>query len=205
MPAPKVSANRRGLCTLLCSIIFLIRMTLANPVHFPWQSWGINCEGSSQCPRYDGLNGNTDLLTLQDYTDELNSHPSWFYNTGSHIACVNSTAAPANESLPLFTFRGYICIFAQPEPDAFFGIVGEQNKVKGGGVDAMTIVRKVADLVAHGCRRCGSIPLRDDNDISDGQLTSNFVSDAPCVNRLCDPDRNDWKPEAEVDNGQGFR
>ncbi|SPJ72614.1 related to KP4 killer toxin [Fusarium torulosum] len=35
-------------------------------------------------------------------------------------------------------------------------------------------------LLDHGCKKCGSVPTQDGNNVDDGQLTVNFVSEPSC-------------------------
>ncbi|KAJ7045077.1 killer toxin [Mycena alexandri] len=41
------------------------------------------------------------------------------------------------------------------------------------------------DITEHGCKVCGSAPTKPGNNVADGQLTFNFVSEAACREGLC--------------------
>ncbi|KAJ7757578.1 killer toxin [Mycena metata] len=47
-------------------------------------------------------------------------------------------------------------------------------------------IRGVAhDITEHGCKVCGSVPTKPGNNVADGQLTFNYVSEAGCREGLC--------------------
>ncbi|KAJ7157202.1 Kp4-domain-containing protein [Mycena filopes] len=47
-------------------------------------------------------------------------------------------------------------------------------------------IRGVAhDIVEHGCKVCGSAPTKAGNNVAEGQLTFNFVSETGCREGLC--------------------
>lgn len=147
-------------------------LTLLSYVHIT-RGLGINCRGSSQCSGLFQTTGTTDLLYYFDQSLWYGSDSSLpngpindqaVYHSGEHIMCAR------NSHLGI----GSICLFLQ----------GNTPLV---GIPGYVIKNKVADLVAHGCRVCGSVPIGPDNDPSTlGILTSNYVRDKSCQG-LCSP------------------
>ena len=118
---------------------------------------GINCRGNPSCNLYSH-SGIATTEWLRDVIVGLNGYSgideSRYYNDGEHIACAGSSLGAA------------ICAFMQ----------------KSQGARGATIKLAAQDLVNHGCGTCGSAPLdRNNNDISLGELTFNYVMD-PCGN-----------------------
>lgn len=56
-----------------------------------------------------------------------------------------------------------------------------QNGASGTAQDAYD---QLQGLLDHGCTVCGSIPTNDGNNVDDGELTVNYVSD-PCCEGQC--------------------
>lgn len=98
--------------------------------------------------------------TLGDLiADAYQIDPNRWYNNGEHIACSDNRGG------------GGLC--------AFF-----QNTLGGPGSSVLTLLQ---DLQAHGCNKCGSIPVnfpQGDNSENHGELTVNFVVSAGCTG-LC--------------------
>ncbi|KAJ7292709.1 killer toxin Kp4/SMK [Mycena rebaudengoi] len=66
--------------------------------------------------------------------------------------------------------QGDICAFLQTEKRP---LSGEE-------------IRNVAhSIVDHGCKVCGSVPTSPGNNVADGQLTFNYVSETHCGDGLC--------------------
>lgn len=80
---------------------------------------------------------------------------------GEQIACMSNG---------LF---GDICLF--PE-----------GNVPGKGVVAAVVLKRLYDMLEHGCKTCGSVPLSGDNDPAKmGILTANYVFNGSCPS-VCD-------------------
>lgn len=56
-----------------------------------------------------------------------------------------------------------------------------QSGASGSARDAFGHIQQIID---HGCSLCGSVPTQEGNNVDDGQLTVNFVSD-PCCEGNC--------------------
>jgi len=83
-----------------------------------------------------------------------------FYQNGEHIACVESLAGTG------------LCAFLQ----------------NTGGVPGSSIKTLLQDLLDHGCKKCGSVPVffpSDNNDGDHGILTVNEVGSTGGCNGLC--------------------
>ncbi|KAL8724777.1 MAG: hypothetical protein Q9166_007755 [cf. Caloplaca sp. 2 TL-2023] len=141
---------------------------------------GINCEGSSQCS-FTTVNSpnilaefNSTLITGNGTSPS--AHPSLpsgplhdleLFFTGEHIICARN----------LHWLVGSICVFLQGAG------------VPATGVPASVIKRLVNQMVYHGCKFCGSVPVSEDNDpFQLGLLTSNYVMDEGC-HGVCDQGR----------------
>ena len=133
---------------------------------YPWS--GIYCDGSFWCGEGHIFTTPHELADLNKYILTIPDHPTWVYATGAHIAC--KIAFPGH---PPLTPTGFWCIFAQGD-------------IHAGGISGRLAKRKVQELLDHGCRRCGNVPLLDD-DPEYGVLTSDFVERSDCVDRLCPP------------------
>ena len=140
-------------------------------VDWPWPDWGINCHGSHWCKEGFHIWQQVpyDLADLNKYITEIPDPSRWIWSVNAHIAC-----KPAFHYISLWTLPGFWCLFTQ-------------GNVRSGVVDGKLVKRKVLQLLDHGCRRCGSVPLRDDNNPAYGILTMNFVSHSDCGNGLCSP------------------
>ncbi|TQV90465.1 hypothetical protein V2A60_010455 [Cordyceps javanica] len=73
------------------------------------------------------------------------------FNSGDQIACSHGS-------------QGSFCAFYQ-------------NGASGSAKDAYNQIQQLLD---HGCRGCGSVPTQPGNDVSKGELTVNYVSNACC-------------------------
>ncbi|KAF4448966.1 Killer toxin, Kp4 [Fusarium austroafricanum] len=110
---------------------------------------GINCRGSANCNTF----GNNQIAAqLTHAIDGID--PNRWYNNGQHIACVG-TGAP-------ITGNGAFCAFLQGT----------------GGAPGRNIKGLAHFIPEHGCGACGSVPyfFPSSNDVKDGQLTYNYVS-----------------------------
>ena len=128
---------------------------------------GVNCAGSSIC---GGLwiqpdsRGSTNLI--EQFQIQVLSNLSAIYTYGVHIACAKTP--------PL----GGVCLFLQG--------VGLPDQ----GVNGSVVYGALGFLKAHGCTKCGSVPLSGNNDPRElGILTSNYVISEVCEG-LCH-----WMPK----------
>ncbi|KAK3187651.1 hypothetical protein K4F52_003709 [Lecanicillium sp. MT-2017a] len=108
---------------------------------------GINCRGSSTCS-VGGI-GHSPAGTLQQVRDKVAAGPEGVWSNGQHVACVSHVT-------------GRLC--------AFYQNIGSRTFNKG---QSVTYLDQLKD---HGCRVCGSIPTDPGNNVSNGQLTVNYVS-----------------------------
>lgn len=145
--------------TSLCTSFFILILmaTGAHPL-------GINCRGSN--PNCWSQSGIDDTLFRLLYLTE--SDPSLgdavVYSPGSHIVCRPWGAVPV----------GGICAFTQG------------SNLSPAGINGTMIRLKLNELVDHGCRACGSVPLSEDNNpFEAGILTVNYVLHGPICNGLC--------------------
>lgn len=128
---------------------------------------GINCRGNPSCS-IAGTYG----VHLTDFQEWFRSiDPNRWYDNGEHIACRTVTVV---QGLPGVNGDATVCAFLQ-------GTGGDWGSVMQPLID---------DLVDHGCKTCGSVPLffpQGNNNVGDGQLTFNIVSkeDAACDGWLC--------------------
>ena len=61
-----------------------------------------------------------------------------------------------------------------------------QGNVPAEGVTGQQIIMRLSELIEHGCRKCGSVPLSGDNDPDKmGTLTGNYVRKASCNGVCC--------------------
>jgi len=112
------------------------------------QALGINCRGSLCCPR------STDFA--QQLADMIaNLDPSDTFTSGQQMACLDTGSGGLCD--------GQVCAFLQNTGSTF-------------GVSQLTSLAN--DIVGHGCSACGSVPVGfpDSNDVSQGELTFNYVS-----------------------------
>lgn len=125
---------------------------------------GINCRGSK--PNCWSQSGFDDTLeTFLHFTRPGGSlGDSDLYSPGSHIVCRPWGAVPV----------GGICAFAQG------------RNLSPTGINGTMIRLKLKELVEHGCRTCGTVPLSEDNNPAEaGVLTVNYVLHGPICNGLC--------------------
>lgn len=125
---------------------------------------GINCRGSN--PNCWSQSGFDDTLEWFLYLTERGGSlgDADLYVPGSHILCRPWGAVPV----------GGICAFTQG------------RNLSPTGINGTMIRRKLNELVDHGCRTCGSVPLSEDNNpVEAGILTVNYVIHGPICNGLC--------------------
>ena len=75
----------------------------------------------------------------------------------------------------------------------------------GGGVDGVTLLRKMDTLIQYGCQGCGSTAVSDDGGMGElGSLTVNYVRHSSCEG-LCVYESMrgskpvvEWKPDVGV-------
>ena len=134
----------------------------------------LNCRGSSQYA-LDIYEGDTDNL-IKDFYSVLTSglpsdvlaggpiDPASIYRSAKHIVCARSVYSGAG--------GGSICLFMQ-------------GNVPEAGMKGSVIVSNLSDLIHHGCRVYGRVPLGANNEPSlMGELTSNYVHSKGCLG-LC--------------------
>lgn len=109
---------------------------------------GINCRGSGLCASNKGLLGQA-----QGQLRGMDQNQQ--FSDGQHITCVKSSVTIGNPSL---------CLFYQN--------TGGRKWTVG------QTVNFVQDLINHGCGACGSVPTDPGNDVKNGQLTANMVTNA---------------------------
>lgn len=119
---------------------------------------GINCRGNPSCSLYGNFADVAPAEWLRNVIVGLQGFngidESRHYKDGEHIACAGTSLSAS------------ICAFLQ----------------KSSGAQGATLKLAAQDLINHGCGNCGSAPLnRNNNDISLGELTFNYVTD-PCGN-----------------------
>jgi hypothetical protein len=135
----------------------LFSLTTTLLLSTPVMSLGINCRGSSLCASDQfNCNGEPCPTFLLGEFNGAQLPGDTLYQNDQHIACV---AAEGTD--------GALCAFLQDTAS---------------GATASEIGPHWQDLIDHGCHGCGSVPLNPGNDVSQGQLTINFVGGAPgCV------------------------
>lgn len=133
---------------------------------------GINCRGSSYCRAWFLGNNFYKENLISEFLNALTTGKSTNVPGGpmgddvvyddpqgdlGHLACrIVGPGGPGSEG---------ICLFMQ----------------NAGSVNGSVIKARVADLVSHGCRLCGSVPLSGDNHPGEsGILTVNYVSSGAC-------------------------
>lgn len=160
------------------TIYFLLMSILASPSN----ALGINCRGSFFCLGMETSNITGKITDLLTHLPGI--QPRAIYTTGAHIACL-----AAEEALSRHT--GAFCLFMQNSQGNMMHEV--INPVTGDiyrGIDGSLIKRKSIELLLHGCRACGSVPISDDNNPDEeGILTVNYVTDpGTCTgSRICPP------------------
>lgn len=124
----------------------------------PVNGVGINCHGSARCLTSDNMGVMEKLAAHM-----ARMHDRDVYMPGQSIACFYDG------------WSGFYCAFVQGK------------RAPRGGVYGVLLKEKMRQLVEHGCRGCGSVPLAADNESrTSGLLTVNFVMLAPCTG-LCWP------------------
>lgn len=129
---------------------------------------GINCHGSSQCDfttvgsRNIMKEFNDTAWNGHDNNDHLPGGPLLdleLWQAGEHIICAENVRQ----------LIGSVCLFL------------EGDNVPKNGVPGYIIKRRINDLLYHGCKFCGSVPILGNNRASDaGVLTANYVTDKGC-------------------------
>lgn len=109
---------------------------------------GINCRGSGLCSGNKGLLGEA-----QAQLRGMDQNKQ--FKDGQHITCVQSSVTIGNPSL---------CIFYQ--------------KTNGRSWTVGQTVNYVQQLLDHGCGACGSVPTDAGNNVNNGMLTANMVTNA---------------------------
>ncbi|KAM0189140.1 hypothetical protein ACHAPI_010158 [Fusarium lateritium] len=94
--------------------------------------------------------------SIQDVQDQIgilvaDGQGDRHFDTGAQIACTHGS-------------QGSICAFYQ-------------SGASGSARDAFGHIQQIID---HKCSLCGSVPTQPGNNVDNGQLTVNFVSDACC-------------------------
>lgn len=152
--------------------ILSIFLTLLSYIHIT-AGLGINCRGSSQCSQAFESVGSSNLIA--NFNESLwiggDSHlpnapinDQAFYYFGDHIMCARNGLLGA----------GSICLFPQ-------------GNIPDEGIPGFVIKLKIAELAAHGCKFCGSVPVGSYNDPAPlGILTVNYVLGKACQG-LCSP------------------
>ncbi|KAI4252169.1 MAG: hypothetical protein LQ352_004430 [Teloschistes flavicans] len=130
---------------------------------------GINCRGSGACDLFKS-NAKFSENISNHLANTLNGlDDNTIYFPGSQLACVKgyywfpSTQAWKN---------GGICAFLQNGDSSNWSISRNGWDVK----------YLAGQIVGHDCKTCGSVPVGwpQTNDVSQGQLTFNFVADPAC-------------------------
>ncbi|KAF2671852.1 hypothetical protein BT63DRAFT_452356 [Microthyrium microscopicum] len=166
----------------IISRLFLLSI-LTNHI-LPISSLGINCRGSGVCPLATlfagSQNAGQDIIQgLLNMLQHTTLPDSTTYSNGEHIACVSNTIPITLSIGPPFIQvqlgggipAGGICMFAQ--------------NLSGGKALSLGDIKTLAeDIVQHGCKTCGSVPITfpDNENVDDvGELTVNFVSEGKFV------------------------
>ncbi len=126
---------------------------------------GINCKGSFGCLSEYG--------TINEMVSSLkgnNPNATHMYQNGEKIFCQHSVGERPPASVAAASLRrssgDAICIFPQGTQEGLLG---------------SSVISLVQALWDHGCRICGSVPIKypDDNEEGNyGILTINYVSDS---------------------------
>ncbi|KAK0344088.1 hypothetical protein LTR02_011314 [Friedmanniomyces endolithicus] len=135
---------------------------------------GINCQGSWACSifeidpgAYDG--SGTVLQRLINAMQTVDA--SWQYQNGDHIACIPGSYEINVDDDGAIGIDGGICSFLQ----------ATSSGIQGGVIKGL-----LQNLQKHRCNACGSIPTTSQNDVGQGELTVNSVSeDMNGCNGLC--------------------
>lgn len=135
---------------------------------------GINCQGSSFCHSYfSGMDYHENVIS--EFWQILNAGRSIYMKEGGPIS---ETARYKAGNPPWIVCQplpkgGAICLFLH-------------GNVPAEGVTGKVVQDRMGDLVNHGCRVCGSVPLSGNNNPDEmGVLTANFVSHGPFCDGLC--------------------
>jgi hypothetical protein len=129
---------------------------------------GVNCRGSSTCNYFYQPNGDawTDRpmqLLMYSLLGQLPTGAE--YSNGQHIACLAGKGG-----IPNFWADGALCLFLQNA---------------AAPVPAVTVELLLQDLLDHDCSACGSIPVTWGTDVSQGELTVNYVAGNQHCNGVC--------------------
>jgi hypothetical protein len=109
---------------------------------------GINCRGSGLCPGNKGI-----LAQAQGQLRGMDQ--SQTFTEGQHITCVESSVSIGDPSL---------CIFYQ--------------RTSGRKFTVAQTLQHVQNLLDHHCAACGSDPTDPGNNVANGMLTANMVTNA---------------------------
>ena len=110
------------------------------------------------------------------------------YYAGQDIACIPRDWLPFAR---LIWSEGAYCAFLQGK------------NVPGGGVDGITLLEKMDDLIQYGCQGCGSSAIGESGRMSEmGSLTVNYVRHSSCEGLCVYESMRDeepvveWRPDA---------
>ena len=124
---------------------------------------GINCRGNDECRADTGLHSN-----ILDYFNETLSTVNTTYAGVFYSGISTFTFQSGNDIICHKVHPSYVCLFLQG------------NNVPA-TVNGSIILQKLGELIEHGCNKCGSVPLSDDNNPdTEGLLTSNKVVSHDC-------------------------
>ncbi|KAL8930242.1 MAG: hypothetical protein Q9208_000859 [Pyrenodesmia sp. 3 TL-2023] len=133
---------------------------------------GINCQGSSQCS-----------FTTVDSPNILRE----FNLTASGVLPSSPSPPPINflPGLPLLAhelyFRNEHILCAENALVGSICVFLQGDDVPEAGVPGFVITRRIHDLVYHGCKFCGTVPVSGDNrPFAAGVLKSNYVRGKGC-------------------------
>lgn len=120
------------------------------------------------------------MRTLKNYMSPLNRFPDRRYRAGQKVACKRQNGFPN-------VGGGYFCVYADGE-----GFPKE-------GLEGGLMLRKMQQLIDHGCNGCGSVPFDYGNDEKKmGVLMVKFVQKSDCVG-LCFYGKNGFVEQWSMD------
>ena len=146
-----------------CNTISILGLLLVLGLMRCSTALGINCQGSSQCsPFYNTINTDN-LISRFNRTIWTTIRDDARFSKDRQIACAKNAHWAV----------GGICLFLQ-------------GHIPIAGIPGTILKYRISDLLYHGCRYCGSVPISGDNNATKaGFLTSNYVVD-PWCDGLCD-------------------
>ncbi|KAF2035956.1 killer toxin [Setomelanomma holmii] len=128
-----------------------------NSTHADSALLGINCRGSGYC----NIPCGRDIWELQRLVGLIND--GYTYSNHAFLACAECKGDSGED--------GGFCVFPQKKP-------------RGERMYAKRAKEGMGQLIAHGCRGCGSVPLHPGNNVNTGELTVNFVEHV-CRDGVC--------------------